>query len=71
MHSRLKHIELKYHFIRDMVLQKQVKLEFCRTYEQTADMLTKALCKEKFVYFRSKMGVMEFELWEGVGGNSN
>lgn len=60
-HSRAKHIELRFHFIREMVEQKQVSLEFCSTHEQIADVLTKSVTKEKFVFFRWQLGVMQFE----------
>lgn len=60
MNSRSKHIELKYHFIRDMVSQGEVKLEFCGTNEQLTDLLTKAVTREKLVYLRFKIGVQEF-----------
>ncbi|XP_076901612.1 uncharacterized protein LOC143556071 [Bidens hawaiensis] len=60
-HSRAKHIELKYHFIREMVEQGKVVLQFCSTHEQVADVLTKQVTKEKFVFFRHQLGVMEFE----------
>ncbi|KAD4385282.1 hypothetical protein E3N88_25450 [Mikania micrantha] len=65
MHSRSKHIELKHHFIRDLVNQELIQLEFCGTDEQFADMLTKAITKEKFVYFRYQVGMREFEAREG------
>ncbi|KAD3336473.1 hypothetical protein E3N88_31992 [Mikania micrantha] len=61
LHSRSKHIELRYHFIREMVTKKQVSLEYCSTHHQLADVLTKALSMEKFVYFRHKLGVMKLE----------
>lgn len=47
MHSRSKHIELKYHYIIEMVMQKLVSLEYYSTYNQLADVLTKALSREK------------------------
>ncbi|KAJ0551653.1 putative RNA-directed DNA polymerase [Helianthus annuus] len=59
MNSRSKHIELRYHFIRDMVNQGQVKLEFCGTNEQLADLMTKAVPREKLVHLRFKIGVQE------------
>ncbi|KAD3068312.1 hypothetical protein E3N88_36192 [Mikania micrantha] len=65
MHSRSKHIELKHHFIRDLVKQGMIMLEFCSTDEQLADLLTKSLTKEKFVYFRHKVSMHEFEVREG------
>ncbi|XP_038979882.1 uncharacterized protein LOC120109997 [Phoenix dactylifera] len=46
-HSRTKHIAIKHHFIRDAI-EEEVKLEFCRSGEQLADIFTKALPKEKF-----------------------
>ncbi|KAD4888558.1 hypothetical protein E3N88_20631 [Mikania micrantha] len=70
MHNRSKHIELKHHFIRELVIQEQVLLEFCGTNEQLADMLTKAISKEKFVYFRLQAGVREFEVREGIDTTS-
>ena len=54
-HDRLKHIEMKYHFIRDMVQRGAMKLLYICTDEQTADILTKPLSLTKFVYFRDKL----------------
>ncbi|KAD6795802.1 hypothetical protein E3N88_06698 [Mikania micrantha] len=71
MHSRSKHIELKHHFIRDLVKQEAIQLEFCGTNEQLADMLTKAISKEKFVFFRQQVGMQEFEVREGDETTSN
>eukprot|EP00253_Pinus_taeda_P015265 PITA_15265 len=57
-HDRSKHIEIKYHFIRDYVQKGAVKLKYIPTDEQVADILTKALSWGKHVYFRDKMGVV-------------
>eukprot|EP00253_Pinus_taeda_P020682 PITA_20682 len=57
-HDRSKHIEIKYHFIRDYVQKGAVKLECISTNEQVADIFTKALPQGKHVYFRDKMGVV-------------
>ena len=40
-HSRTKHIEVRYHFIRDAVSDGIVKLQYVNTNQQIADMLTK------------------------------
>ena len=56
-HDRSKHIEMKYHFIRDMVPRRTIKLQYIRTNEQKADILTKPLSLGKFVYFRDKLGM--------------
>ena len=43
MHSKTKHIPIKYHFLRDQVSQKVVKLEYVDTKEHIADLFTKLL----------------------------
>ena len=45
MHSNKKHIPIKYHFLRDQVSQKVVKLEFVDTKEHIVDIFTKPLAK--------------------------
>ena len=49
-HDKLKHIEIKYHYIRDMVQRGAVKLQYVVTDEQIADVLTKPLARVKFEY---------------------
>jgi hypothetical protein len=58
-HDRSKHIEIRYHFIRDWVQRGAVQLEYISTDEQIADILTKSLPRGKHVYFRDKMGVVK------------
>jgi hypothetical protein len=57
-HDTWKHIEIKYHFIQDMVHKGAVNLQHISTNEQITDILTKPLSKEKFEYFRDKLGMM-------------
>ena len=40
-HKRSKHIEIKYHSIRERVTKKKINLQFVRSEDQAADMLTK------------------------------
>ena len=42
-HSKSKHIEIRYHFIRDLVEDKIVWLEFINTNNQKVDVFTKPL----------------------------
>jgi len=42
-HSRTKHIDIRHHFIRDLLEEKVVTLEHVYTEEQLADIFTKAL----------------------------
>ena len=47
-HDRLKHIEIRYHFIRDMVQRGALKLQYISTDERVADVMTKPLSHVKF-----------------------
>jgi hypothetical protein len=58
-HSRTKHIEVKYHFIRDLVSTNRVKLQYCSTEDQHADILTKPLSEPKFAYHRKALGLQD------------
>ena len=58
LHSKTKHIPIKYHFLREQVAQKIVKLEYVPTKEQTADIFTKLIAREPFEYLRDKLGVV-------------
>ena len=61
-HDKSKHIEIKYHYIRDMVQRGAVKLLYVATEEQIADVLTKPLARLKFEYFRERLGVLQIEV---------
>lgn len=58
-HGRSKHIDLRYHFIRDCVEQGLIVIKHVSTDEQRADILTKALAAAKFEKMRSLLGVRE------------
>jgi hypothetical protein len=42
-HQRTKHIDIQYHFIRDLVSTEKIHLEFCPSTDMIADIMTKAL----------------------------
>jgi hypothetical protein len=56
--DRSKHIEIHYHFIRDMVQRGALKLQYISTDEQVADVLTKPLSRVKFEHFRDKLCIV-------------
>jgi len=58
-HDRLKHIDIRCHFIRDCVQQGAIQLRYTLTGEQVENILTKALGRKKFVYFRENMRMIE------------
>ena len=56
-HSKSKHIEIRYHFIRDLVEEKTVYLEFINTDNQKADIFTKPLDGPRFESLCKTIGV--------------
>nr|GEW54162.1 retrotransposon protein, putative, unclassified [Tanacetum cinerariifolium] len=50
LHSRTKHIDVRYHFIKEKIKMGIVELFFVRTEYQLADLFTKALPEERFKY---------------------
>ena len=60
-HGRSKHIDIKYHFVRELVENKTIKLKYCPTKEMIADFLTKGLNREQFFYLRKKAGIESHE----------
>ena len=47
-HSRTKHIEIRYHFIRDHVQKSNIEIEFASTKMQLADIFIKPLSDDRF-----------------------
>ena len=58
----MKHIEIKYHYIRDIVYRGEVKLHYVAMDEQIVDVLTKPLAIVKFEYFRENLGVLQIKV---------
>ncbi|GKC37392.1 retrovirus-related pol polyprotein from transposon TNT 1-94 [Tanacetum coccineum] len=54
-HSRTKHINIRYHFIKEHVEKGTIELYFVRTEYQLADLFTKALPKERFEFLVHKI----------------
>ncbi|WP_208092525.1 Ty1/Copia family ribonuclease HI, partial [Escherichia coli] len=56
LHSRTKHIDIRYHFIRDHVMNGDVELYFIPTDSQIADIFTKPLDEKRFNFLISELG---------------
>ncbi|KAG5873284.1 hypothetical protein JTB14_002951 [Gonioctena quinquepunctata] len=54
--KRSKHIDIKYHFIKDLCLRKEIILQYIPTNENVSDMFTKPLNKEKFS--KCRLGIL-------------
>jgi hypothetical protein len=47
-HGRSKHIERRFHFLRDQMNKEKLELKYCNTEIQLADILTKPMAKTRF-----------------------
>ena len=61
-HDKSKHIEIKYHYIRDMVQRGAVKFQYAATNKHIADVLTKPLARVEFEYFRERLCVIHIKV---------
>ena len=65
MHKRTKHIDVKYHFIRERVEDATIELQYCPTELMSADLLTKALTREKLERHRRRLMGSSLDFAEG------
>jgi hypothetical protein len=54
---RIKHIDIRFHYVHEVVQQRKVKLFFINSVENPADMFTKNLGCTKFTQFRATLGL--------------
>ena len=65
--DRSKHIDIKYHYIKDLITTNHINIQYCPTKLQIADIMTKALGRPQFEYLRTLMGVEDLsELVERI-----
>ncbi|KAK6144980.1 hypothetical protein DH2020_021800 [Rehmannia glutinosa] len=57
MHGRTKHIDVRFHFLRELTKAGVVELVHCSTHEQLADVMTKPLKLDAFLKLRRILGV--------------
>jgi hypothetical protein len=56
-HSRTKHIDVQYHFVREVVEDESVDFQKVNTKENPADALTKPVNTDKYIWCRSSYGL--------------
>ena len=61
-HDRTKYIKMKYHALRKVEVNKEVKLNYYKYEVQIADILTKSLPKRKFKVLKKRLGVLKKNL---------
>ena len=57
MHGRSKHIDVRFHFLRELAQTGMIELVHCNTLEQIADVMTKPLKLDAFLKLRTMLGV--------------
>jgi len=60
--SRTKHIDVRYHFVRERLERGEIRVDYVRTDEQVADIFTKALPRDLFKKFRARLVVSRSSL---------
>ena len=60
-HSRTKHIEIRHHFIRELVEDGTLILEFIHTNDQKADLFTKSLDRKRFEFRHHNISVISVD----------
>ncbi|GJZ04494.1 retrovirus-related pol polyprotein from transposon TNT 1-94 [Tanacetum coccineum] len=61
LHSRTKHIDIRYHFIRDHILKGDIKLRFVQADLQLADIFSKPLAEPSFTRLIAELGMLNIE----------
>lgn len=66
-YPRVKHVDIRYNFIKDIISKKQIELSYIPTHGQPADILTKSLDLTKTEQFSQMMG-FHSQKWSNYGG---
>ena len=58
-HSRTKHIDIRYHFLRDHQQKGDIEIAYASTHNQLADIFTKPLNEKTFSKLRNKLNILD------------
>ncbi|GJZ53875.1 retrovirus-related pol polyprotein from transposon TNT 1-94, partial [Tanacetum coccineum] len=61
LHSRTKHIDIRYHFIRDHILKGDIELHFIPTKYQLVDIFIKPLDEPTFIRLKEELGMLNID----------
>lgn len=57
-HKRSKHIEIRYHFIRNLSERREIQVEYIKSNQNTADIFTKSIAKDQFGIHKQALGIL-------------
>lgn len=60
--QRSKHIDIKYHYVRELIEKKEIVVKRVESRENCADILTKGVARFQFEYLRQKMGLKKIKM---------
>jgi hypothetical protein len=58
-HSRTKHIDIRYHFLRDSPTRGDIEISYVNTKDQLADIFTKPLDEKTFSKLRNELNILD------------
>ena len=61
-HAHTKHVEIDFHFVRDMVADGSLVVRFLSSKDQLADVFTKPLSSSRFAYIRTNLNILPAQL---------
>ena len=59
LHSRIKHIDIRHHIIKEQVLNGNIFLDYVYIEDQLVDIFIKPLSEERFFYLRRELGIFD------------
>ena len=59
LHGRSKHIDVRFHFLIDLVKEGIIELKHCGTHDQVADIMTKPLKLDSFQMMHDRLGLVD------------
>jgi hypothetical protein len=59
-HSRTKHIDIRYHFLRDHQQKGDIEIAYVSTHNQLADIFTKPLDDNTFSKLRNELNILDY-----------
>ncbi|XP_058776070.1 uncharacterized protein LOC131650373 [Vicia villosa] len=60
-HGRSKHIEMWFHCLRELVSEGKLRLGYCRSEDQVADLLTKGVTNEVFKRLKMSLSILDLD----------